>query len=65
MEGKKKQRERAGEMKERMRVLDDLLEHMWRKKKRKGGDRDNNVRVGDSIEKKIQKTKQKRMDESK
>ena len=29
---KKKQRERVGEKKERMRVLDDILERVWRKK---------------------------------
>ena len=51
--GKKKtQRKRAGEKKERMRVLDDLLECVWRKRKRRVGDRDINVCEGDSIEKK-------------
>ena len=33
MKKKKKQRERAEEKKERMSVLDDLLEHVWRKEK--------------------------------
>ena len=56
---KKKQRERAGEKKERMRVRDDLLERVWRKRKRRGGDRDNNVCGGDSIKKKKEKRKKK------
>ena len=46
-----------------MRVLDDLLERVWRKRKGRGGDRDNNVCGGDSIEKKTKK--QKCMDEMK
>ena len=49
---KKKQRERVGEKKERMRVLDDILERVWRKRKRRGGDRDNVCGGGDSIGKK-------------
>ena len=52
---KKKQRERAGEDEGRMRVL----ERVWRKRKRRGGDRDNVCGGGDSIGKK--KQKQKRM----
>ena len=51
-EKKKNQRERAGEDEERMTVLDDFLEHVWRKRKRRGGDRDNMCGGGDSIEKK-------------
>ena len=39
MEGEKKNRESE-------------LERVWRKRKRRGGDRDNNVCGGDSIEKK-------------
>ena len=35
-----------------MRVLDDLLERVWRKRKRRVGDRDNNVCERDRIEKK-------------
>ena len=58
-EKKKKQRERAGEKKERMRVLDDLLECVWRKRKRRGGDRDNVCGGGDRIGKKKKKTKTK------
>ena len=50
---KKTQRKRAGEKKERMRVLDDLLERVWRKRKRRVRDRDNNVCGGDSIKIKI------------
>ena len=42
---KKKQRERAGEDEGRMRVL----ERVWRKRKRRGGDRDNVCGGGDSI----------------
>ena len=49
---KKKQRERAGEDEGRMRVL----ERVWRKRKRRGGDRDNVCGGGDSIGKK-KKTK--------
>ena len=54
---KKNQRERAGEDEWRMRVL----ECVWRKKKKRGGDRDNVCGGGDSIGKKKQKQKQKRM----
>ena len=54
---KKKQREQAGEDEGRMRVL----ERVWRKRKRRGGDRDNVCGGGDSIGKKKQKQKQKRM----
>ena len=54
---KKKQRERAGEDEGRMRVL----ERVWRKRKRRGGDRDNVCGGGDSIGKKNKKQKQKRM----
>ena len=53
---KKNQKERAGEDEGRMRVL----ERVWRKRKRRGGDRDNVCGGGDSIGKK-QKQKQKRM----
>ena len=55
---KKNQRERVGE-EGRMRVL----ERVWRKRKRRGGDRDNVCGGGDSIgkKKKKKKTKQKRM----
>ena len=52
---KKTQRERAGEDEGRMRVL----ERVWRKRKRRGGDRDNVCGGGDSIGKKTKK--QKRM----
>ena len=45
---KKNQIERAGEDKGRMRVL----ERVWRKRKRRGGDRDNVCGGGDSIGKK-------------
>ena len=51
---KKNQRERAGEDEGRMRVL----ERVWRKRKRRGGDRDNVCGRGDSIGKKT-KTKTK------
>ena len=44
MEGKKKNRESE-------------LERVWRKRKIRGGDRDNNVCGGDSIEKKKKKEK--------
>ena len=44
---KKTQRERAGEDEGRMRVL----ECVWRKRKRRGGDRDNVCGGGDSIKK--------------
>ena len=44
---KKNQRERAGEDEGRMRVL----ERVWRKRKRRGGDRDNVCGGGDSIKK--------------
>ena len=51
---KKNQREQAGENEGRMRVL----ERVWRKRKRRGGDRDNVCGGGDSIGK---QKKQKRM----
>ena len=54
---KKNQRERAGEDEGRMRVL----ERVWRKRKRRGGDRDNVCGGGDSIK----KEKEKRMAEMK
>ena len=54
---KKNQRERAGEDEGRMRVL----ERVWRKRKRRGGDRDNVCGGGDRIGKKKKKQKQKRM----
>ena len=38
-----------------------VLEHVWRKRKRRGGDRDNMCGGGDSIGKKNKKQKQKRM----
>ena len=38
-----------------------VLERAWRKRKRRGGDRDNVCGGGDSIGKKTKKTKQKRM----
>ena len=41
---KKNQRERAGEDEGRLRVL----ERVWRKRKRRGGDRDNVCGGGDS-----------------
>ena len=57
-EKKKKTRERAGEDEGRMRVL----ERVWRKRKRRGGDRDNVCAGGDSIKKeKKEKEKEKRM----
>ena len=52
---KKNQREQAGEDEGRMRVL----ERVWRKRKRRGGDRDNVCGGGDSIGKKKQKNKNK------
>ena len=52
---KKNQREQAGEDEGRMRVL----ERVWRKRKRRGGDRDNVCGGGDSIGKNKQKTKTK------
>ena len=48
---KKNQRERAGEDEGRMRVL----ERVWRKRKRRGGDRDNVCGGGDNIGKQKQK----------
>ena len=55
---KKNQRERAGEDEGRLRVL----ERVWRKRKRRDGDRDNMCSGGDSIGKtKQKKQKQKRM----
>ena len=54
---KKNQRERVGEDEGRIRVL----ERVWRKRKRRGGDRDNMCGGGDSIGKKNKKQKQKCM----
>ena len=54
---KKNQRERVGEDEGRMRVL----ERVWRKRKSRGGDRDNVCGGGDSIGKKKKKKKQKCM----
>ena len=52
---KKNQREWAGEDEGRIRVL----ERVWRKRKRRGGDRDNVCGGGDSIGKKNKKKKTK------
>ena len=52
---KKNQREQAGEDEGRMRVLEWVL----RKRKRRGGDRDNVCGGGDNIGKKNKKTKTK------
>ena len=52
---KKNQREWAGEDEGRMRVL----ERVWRKRKRRGGDKDNVCGGEDSIGKKKTKTKTK------
>ena len=50
---KKNQRERAGEDEGRLRVL----ERVWRKRKRRGGDRDNVCGGGDSVGKNKKKQK--------
>ena len=42
-----------------------VLERVWRKRKRRGGDRDNNVCGGEKQEKEKEKKEMQRMDEMK